>query len=174
MANTLKSGSSLSDFGAKVKAALTKIHMLQPIKDDGPEQNDTNGRQNNGGQGTVRRVSYDRTDGRREQGRAQNKPARSQERREENNVPQKKRDTVIIYVNKYERCKDAILEVIDGSAVIVYLEDTDNATKQRIVDVLAGAAFALKANIRKISDDNYFIAPYGMNINIIKTVKKRF
>lgn len=50
-------------------------------------------------------------------------------------------------------------------AVLLNLENTDNALSQRIVDVVSGALFLLDGDYSIITDDIYLMAPKGVEIS---------
>ena len=45
------------------------------------------------------------------------------------------------------------------------MDQLDDATTQRAVDTLSGAAFALRAKIRRAADRTYLIAPSTVDVS---------
>lgn len=66
--------------------------------------------------------------------------------------------TMIYLVRRLEDAEDIIGHMLDGGNVIVNMEEIDEALKQRVLDVVSGAAFALDCSVKRISHLNYFIA----------------
>lgn len=52
-----------------------------------------------------------------------------------------------------------------GYAVILNLENIDNALSQRLVDVVSGALYLLDGTYQVVTDDIYLMAPKGVEIN---------
>ena len=67
--------------------------------------------------------------------------------------------TVIFHLRRFEDCRDVILALLDRKSVLLNLDPLDEATAQRVIDAMGGAAFALGALISKASDKNYLITP---------------
>ena len=92
----------------------------------------------------------------------------------EEKKPVRKPDTAIYYLGSIRECAEVIRSVISGASVFVNLEDVDDRTMQRIVDTLSGAAFALNAKVRKISENAYLIAPENVNVNMSNHIERRY
>lgn len=82
--------------------------------------------------------------------------------------------TMVYYLHSLSECSSVIQDLIRGNSVLLNLEETDNALTQRIVDTLAGASFALRAKIRKVSEKMYLIAPENMEVNMTHSVERRY
>jgi len=89
-------------------------------------------------------------------------------------VPAVKPDTVVYYLGSLSECADVIRAILDGTSVVINFSETDDRLSQRIIDTLSGAAFALNAKVRKITDDTYLIAPSNVNINTTGRVNRRY
>lgn len=73
--------------------------------------------------------------------------------------------TVIHYLRDLNDCKDIIDDLLDDNQVVLNIEDTDDSIKQRVIDMLFGASYALSAKMRQASRDTYIIAPSGVMLN---------
>ena len=73
--------------------------------------------------------------------------------------------TVIHYLREMSDCKDIIDDLLDDKQVILNVEDTDNSVKQRAIDTIYGASYALGAKLRRASRATYIIAPSSVVIN---------
>ncbi len=82
--------------------------------------------------------------------------------------------TMVYYLRSLSECGDVIEDLIYGKSVLLNLEETDAVLTQRIVDTLAGATFALRAKIRKISEKMYLIAPENVEVNMTRSVERRY
>ena len=56
------------------------------------------------------------------------------------------------------------LKLLDRRAVLMNLEDTDEATGRRLIDFLSGVAYAQDGKIRKSSRSTYIITPYNVDL----------
>ena len=73
--------------------------------------------------------------------------------------------TVIHYLREMSDCKDIIDDLLDDKQVILNIEDTDDSVKQRAIDTIYGASYALGAKLRRASRATYIIAPSSVVIN---------
>lgn len=73
--------------------------------------------------------------------------------------------TMIYLVRHLQDAEDIIGHMMDGENVIINLEEIDEVLKQRVLDMVSGAAFARECSIRRISFRNYLIAPSGEKID---------
>lgn len=73
--------------------------------------------------------------------------------------------TVIHYLRDISDCKDIIDDLLEENQVVLNIEDTDDSIKQRAIDMIYGASYALGAKMRRASRDTYIIAPSGVMIN---------
>lgn len=90
------------------------------------------------------------------------------------NSMQTSNSTMVYYLHSLSECGDVIQDLIRGNSVFMNLEETDSAQMQRIVDTLAGATFALNAKIRKVAEKTYLIAPKNVNVNMTRSVERRY
>ena len=79
--------------------------------------------------------------------------------------------TIVYYLHSLSECSGVIEDLIGGNSVLLNLEETD---MQRVVDTLAGAAFALHAKIRKVSEKMYLIAPENVEVNMTSSVSRHY
>ena len=91
-----------------------------------------------------------------------------------NNVPISRPDTVVYYISTLSECSVVIKDIIAGVSAVINFDGTDDRTSQRIIDTLAGAAFALNAKVRKITDNTYLIAPKNVNVNMSRHIERRY
>jgi Uncharacterized protein conserved in bacteria len=83
-------------------------------------------------------------------------------------------DTMVYYLSSLSECATVIRDIIAGTSALVNFDDTDDRLSQRILDTLAGAAFALNAKVRKITDNTYLIAPENVKVNMSRHVERRY
>lgn len=88
----------------------------------------------------------------------QSAPQRRDAYEEPSAQPSRAAQTMIYLVRRLEDAEDIIGHMLDGGNVIVNMEEIDEALKQRVLDVVSGAAFALDCGVKRISHLNYFIA----------------
>ncbi|MBQ6646272.1 MAG: cell division protein SepF [Clostridia bacterium] len=89
-------------------------------------------------------------------------------------APAARPDTVVYYVSSLSECAVVIKDIIAGVSAVINFDGTDDRTSQRIIDTLAGAAFALNAKVRKITDNTYIIAPKNVNVNMSRHIERRY
>ena len=82
--------------------------------------------------------------------------------------------TIVYYLHSLSECSGVIEDLIGGNSVLLNLEETDMQLMQRVVDTLAGAAFALHAKIRKVSEKMYLIAPENVEVNMTSSVSRHY
>ena len=76
-----------------------------------------------------------------------------------------------------ENLKDAnmvITALVKGNTIVMTLNTDDEHLKERIVDTLSGAVFALDATIRKASYQTYLLAPKSVNVKAAYEVDDQF
>jgi FtsZ-interacting cell division protein YlmF len=54
--------------------------------------------------------------------------------------------------------------LVEGKTVLLNLEDVDAPLCRRMIDFIAGVAYALNATIKKASSSSYFIAPRDVDV----------
>lgn len=52
-----------------------------------------------------------------------------------------------------------------GSTVLLNLEGVDKTLYRRMIDFISGAAYALEANIKKATQDSFFVAPMDVDVS---------
>ena len=72
--------------------------------------------------------------------------------------------TIIFCVRRKDDSSQIINYLIDGLNVILNFEEVDDAQCQRVLDMVSGAAFALRGSVERISHRNYLVAPTGVEI----------
>ncbi len=55
--------------------------------------------------------------------------------------------------------------LIEGKTVLLNLEGVDKALCRRMIDFIAGVAYALNATIKSATNDSYFIAPRDVDVS---------
>lgn len=81
---------------------------------------------------------------------------------------------MIVYVNRRDDAEQLINYVLEGKSVILSCERIDDATCQRVIDMLAGAAYAVEGHVEKISKGNYLFAPASVEIVSDAKAQPRF
>ncbi|MEG0767480.1 MAG: cell division protein SepF [Clostridia bacterium] len=71
---------------------------------------------------------------------------------------------IIICVRRKEDSQEIINYVLNGQSVILNFEEIDDAQCQRVIDMLSGAAFALRGTIQRVSHRNYLLAPASVEV----------
>ncbi|MDR2506364.1 MAG: cell division protein SepF [Oscillospiraceae bacterium] len=72
--------------------------------------------------------------------------------------------TVIVYVSRKDDTESIMNYVLNGRSVILSCERIDDATTQRVIDILSGSAYSLSGHVEKISKGNYLFAPASVEI----------
>ena len=67
--------------------------------------------------------------------------------------------TVMFSLSNLRDANRVITALVKGNTIVMTIDTDDDLLRQRIVDTLAGAVFALKADIRKATDQTYVLAP---------------
>lgn len=172
---------------SKITAFLRKLHLVEYV-DEGDEAEEMPGRQYarpqpRTGSSSVYESRYDNSRGiKRPVSRPAAKSASVKRgasssaaiARREEKVPAVKPDTMVYYLGSIRECAEVIRNVIDGTSAVINLDAADEHTMQRIVDTLSGAAFALNAKVRKITENTYLIAPENVNVNMTGRVERRY
>lgn len=55
--------------------------------------------------------------------------------------------------------------LVEGKTVLLNLEGVDKALCRRMIDFIAGVAYALNATIKNATNDSYFIAPRDVDVS---------
>lgn len=80
----------------------------------------------------------------------------------------KRPQTVIHYLRDLSDCKQIISDLLDGCQVVLNIEDADESVTQRVIDVIYGASYALRADMRRTSRMTFIIAPSTVELNYNK------
>lgn len=118
----------------------------------------------------------------------QQRPARSRSRFEDNDDPveaapapaQPQRPgrnsgrTVMFSLANLKDANMVITALVKGNTIVMTLDTEDERLKERIVDTLSGAVFALDATIRKASYQTYLLAPKSVNVRAAYEVDDQF
>ncbi len=75
--------------------------------------------------------------------------------------------TVIHYLRDINDCKAIIDDLLNDCQVVLNIEDADDGIKQRAIDMIYGAQYALHAKLRQVSRSTYIIAPQGVEVDQI-------
>lgn len=79
--------------------------------------------------------------------------------------PVQQQSSMIIYcVRRKDDSSEIINYLIQGTNVILNFEEVDDAQCQRVLDMVSGAAFALRGSVERISHRNYLVAPTGAQV----------
>ena len=73
--------------------------------------------------------------------------------------------TVMFNLTSLAECGEVVNSLIKNNIVLLMMDQLDDATAQRVVDTLSGAAFALRAKIRRAADRTYLIAPSSVDVS---------
>ena len=170
---------------------LQKLKIIQIEQDDEQEQPERRERAayKAGPTPSVYESAYSRSRGREESARAENRSGASRFgfasrkqsaprgqalARKQDSAPVRRPDTVVYYISSLNECAAVIKDIIAGVSAVINFDGTDDRTSQRIIDTLAGAAFALNAKVRKITDSTYLIAPKNVNVNMSRHIERRY
>ena len=55
--------------------------------------------------------------------------------------------------------------LVEGKTVLLNLEGLDKALSRRMIDFIAGVAYALNATIKSATNNSYFIAPRDVDVS---------
>lgn len=88
----------------------------------------------------------------------------------ENRIPDSKIN--IMEPRIFADAKNIANKLMDGSAVLIKLDNVPPVTIRRIVDFLSGTVFAIDGNIQQVDEHVYLCAP--KNFSIDGDVKQRF
>lgn len=72
---------------------------------------------------------------------------------------------VVVRPQKYENATDIIDYLKSGKTVTLNFEQTDADVKRRMLDFLAGAVYALRADITKVSINACMLTPDGVEVS---------
>lgn len=82
--------------------------------------------------------------------------------------------TVMISLENLKDANMVITALVKGNTIVMTLNTNDEHLKERIIDTLSGAVFALDATIRKASYQTYLLAPKSVNVKAAYEVDDQF
>ena len=82
--------------------------------------------------------------------------------------------TVMLTLNNLRDANKVITALVKGNTIVMTLEIDDPRLRERVLDTLSGAVFALDANIRKASELTYLLAPKTVNVKSAYEVEDHF
>ncbi len=71
---------------------------------------------------------------------------------------------VVVKPEVFDEARDAANHLKERKTIVMNLENVDLDVARRIVDFISGSVFALDANIRKVSNGIFVIAPNNVGI----------
>lgn len=71
----------------------------------------------------------------------------------------------IYYPKSYDDVREIIDLLIVGKQAVVNLNDLQEETAQRVIDLLCGAVYALKGGLCEIETNIFVITPDGVSVN---------
>lgn len=81
--------------------------------------------------------------------------------------------TVIRYLRDIGDCNDVIDDLLSECQVLLNIEDADEELRQRAIDVVYGAQYALRAKMRRVSRFTYIIAPKSVEVDQVDQTDRR-
>ncbi len=72
--------------------------------------------------------------------------------------------TVLMSLESFNETNKVINELLASKSVLVNMDKAEPRERQRMVDSLSGATYALRAKLRKVADNTYYIAPQGIGV----------
>ena len=74
-------------------------------------------------------------------------------------------DLKVVKPTQFNQILTAGDHLIDGKTVLLNLEGLDKALSRRMIDFIAGVAYALNATIKSATNNSYFIAPRDVDVS---------
>ena len=78
--------------------------------------------------------------------------------------PMQRHQTVIFTLRMVDECKDVIVALVDRKSVLLNLEKLDAVSAQRVVDMMAGATFAIDAGMSSAGNRTWLITPSTVDV----------
>lgn len=72
---------------------------------------------------------------------------------------------VICAMRNFDECKQVIENLRDGKMVLVNVEEMEGRWLQRIIDTLGGAAYSMRADVKKTAGSCYVFAPSNIEVS---------
>ena len=82
--------------------------------------------------------------------------------------------TVMFSLGNLRDANRVITALVKGNTIVMTIDTDDDHLRERIVDTLSGAVFALNAEIRKATDRTYVLAPKTASVSTAYEVDDRF
>ena len=76
----------------------------------------------------------------------------------------RKHSEMIVCVRRLEDSQTIINALLDGRSLLLNLEEIDDSQRQRVIDMLGGAAFALRGKMIRVSHRTYLLAPSTVDV----------
>ena len=74
-------------------------------------------------------------------------------------------EVCVIKPRNMEDCSEITDTLVEGCTVILSMEGIDLDLAQRIIDFASGSSYALRGNLRKISNYIFIVTPTGVDIS---------
>jgi cell division inhibitor SepF len=71
---------------------------------------------------------------------------------------------VLVKPERFDEAAEIADHLRDKRTVVMNLEDTDKEISRRLIDFLAGVAYALDGKIKKVAAGTYIITPYNVDL----------
>ena len=81
------------------------------------------------------------------------------------NMNSGKQEVVLFRPTCFNDSTKAADDLRDKKAIIVNMENVDNALARRVVDFLTGCAYALDGKVNKIAQSTYLFSPHSMDVS---------
>lgn len=80
------------------------------------------------------------------------------------NMSTGKQEVVLFHAKTFDDAAKAADELRRKRAVILNMENVDQALTRRVVDFLSGSVYALDGNVKKVAQSTYLFCPHSMDI----------
>jgi len=70
----------------------------------------------------------------------------------------------VVKPESYRNAPQIADHLIAGKTVVMNLEATNKETAKRLIDFLTGSAYAVRGDIKKVSNNTYVITPYNVAV----------
>ncbi len=71
----------------------------------------------------------------------------------------------VVKPTQFDHILSATDFLVEGKTVLLNLEGVEKPLARRMIDFIAGAAYALNATIKNATNDSYFIAPRDVDVS---------
>ncbi len=82
--------------------------------------------------------------------------------------------TMMFSLKSLRDANPVITSLVKGNTIVMTIETNDPDLRQRIIDTLSGAVFALSATIYQASDRTYLLAPRNVDVSLAYDVDNEF